>query len=793
MTPEQENNLIIVEKPWEDPTHMTIALSIFLTTLITACFSIFLVHTYSLPASKGDLAVSSLLFAGLFTFVFTRKKKIFSILLLTLLPATIILLIVGDIFHLQQGMYSFLYAIEKGMYRQLFVHKPATQLVFGRAALPFFIASVNAIIAMLNSYVIVRRKHVIISALSVAPYLILTLLIAYNPPSIILACLTIYCIVIMLIYHNRRLASRKESEQFLLIITAPVVIIALLVGVAFPKKLNYTKLARKGIHEVRHLIMNHTSPTTDFHKFAIEALRQAEYGNNHDVYDSNSPVLISFTEEGGETNLREVGQLAIEKFPVGSFVLKYNPEYDDTYPSRPRFVYLRNGTMDVYADNTWTASDESTYVEYTKYNFSGSIDKGDYLNPYRTREFEAPISSFLIKLDVDPVGYVPYYTDFFLADETHTPYHDLMNVELGTHYDGGNLLEAKGGILFPFSTYPVERGDMFSDAYLADYVNGTCLTVPDKTREAVLNSGMLPQWYLDILDGNSEMTEEQKVKAITKFVSTLHPYDENTPYPPADQDFVAWFMTESDTGFCVHYATTAVILLRMAGIPARYVTGYVSETAEMNWESTIYTTDAHSWFEFYHETYGWVLGDSTPDNGLSASFYDINGIEKAYEVDDPRNVDFVVEDYAYREYDPETENAPQTPEEASKKEILEIKTVLEKVLNISLIVVVSITGLLILIRVAYFIYWKVKFSEKDMNMRARNYYHYFDMVCKAYRGTPSERTLELAQIARFSDHTLTDEEMDELIKTGEESIKKYHDYLPASKRIKGNILKINSL
>ena len=793
MNPEQEKRFVIVEKPWEDPTPLTSVLSVFLTTLITACFSIFLVHTYSLPASKGDLFFSSLLFAGICTFIFTRKKNIFSILLLTILPAVIILLILGDVFHLQQGMYSFLYAIEKGMYRELFVHKPSTQLTFGRQAMPFFIASVNSVIAMLNSYVIIRRKHVIISALTVAPYLFLTLLVAYNPPSIILACLTIYCIVILLIYHNRRYASRKESEQFLLIITAPVVIFALLVGVAFPKKFDYTKLARKGIHQVRHLIMNHTSPTTDFHKFAIEALRQAEYGNDHQVYDPKSPVLISFSDEGGETNLREVGQLAIEKFPVGTFVLKYNPDSEGVDPLRPRFVYLRNATMDVYSENTWTASDESTFVDYTKYNFSGSIDKRDYLNEYALKGYEAPISEFLIKLDVDPSGYVPYYTDLFLANEEHTPYHSFMNVELGTHYDGGNLLEAKGGVEFPFSTYPVERGQYFSEDYLNSYVYDTCLKVPDGTKESLLNSGVLPQWYLDILNGTSQMTEEQKVKAITMFVSTIHPYDEDTPYPPADKDFVTWFMTESQTGFCVHYATTAVILLRMAGIPARYVTGYVAETQEANWESTIYTTDAHAWFEFYHETYGWVLGDATPQNGLSASFYDINGIEKAYKIEEPADSDFVVGDYAYKKNNVTGENDDMTPEEASKKEIAEINSVLEKILNISLIVVVSITGLLILLRLSYFIYWKVKFSEKDMNMRARNYYHYFDMVCKAYRGTPSERTLELAQIARFSDHTLTDEEMDELIKTGEESIKKYHDYLPVSKRLKGNILKINSL
>ena len=44
------------------------------------------------------------------------------------------------------------------------------------------------------------------------------------------------------------------------------------------------------------------------------------------------------------------------------------------------------------------------------------------------------------------------------------------------------------------------------------------------------------------------------------------------------EDFAIWFLTEADTGYCIHFATAAVVLLRAAGIPARYVDGYVVNT-----------------------------------------------------------------------------------------------------------------------------------------------------------------------------------------------------------------------
>jgi transglutaminase-like putative cysteine protease len=75
------------------------------------------------------------------------------------------------------------------------------------------------------------------------------------------------------------------------------------------------------------------------------------------------------------------------------------------------------------------------------------------------------------------------------------------------------------------------------------------------------------------------------------FVYTLAP-------PLLDRDPVDMFLFDSRHGFCEHYASAFVVLLRAAGIPARVVTGY--QGGEMNPRGNymiIRQSDAHAWAE----------------------------------------------------------------------------------------------------------------------------------------------------------------------------------------------------
>ena len=68
----------------------------------------------------------------------------------------------------------------------------------------------------------------------------------------------------------------------------------------------------------------------------------------------------------------------------------------------------------------------------------------------------------------------------------------------------------------------------------------------------------------------------------------------------------------------------------MLGIPARYVEGYNNSQSTPNNVATIYSTDAHSWFEFFDPQFGWIMGDATPGNTLAASHFNIDAVAEIY-------------------------------------------------------------------------------------------------------------------------------------------------------------------
>ncbi|MES9855718.1 MAG: DUF3488 and transglutaminase-like domain-containing protein [Sedimenticola sp.] len=86
-----------------------------------------------------------------------------------------------------------------------------------------------------------------------------------------------------------------------------------------------------------------------------------------------------------------------------------------------------------------------------------------------------------------------------------------------------------------------------------------------------------------------------------------------TLYPPlVEENPVDQFLFDSRRGFCEHYATSFVTLMRLAGIPARVVTGYQGgEVNPMGNYLIVRQSDAHAWAEVWLEGLGWVRTDPT--------------------------------------------------------------------------------------------------------------------------------------------------------------------------------------
>jgi transglutaminase-like putative cysteine protease len=90
-----------------------------------------------------------------------------------------------------------------------------------------------------------------------------------------------------------------------------------------------------------------------------------------------------------------------------------------------------------------------------------------------------------------------------------------------------------------------------------------------------------------------------------EFYYTLQP-------PSLGEDSVDEFLFDSKKGFCEHFASSFVFMLRAAGIPARVVVGYQGgefNPYEKYWLLRQY--DAHAWAEVWITGKGWVRYDPT--------------------------------------------------------------------------------------------------------------------------------------------------------------------------------------
>jgi transglutaminase-like putative cysteine protease len=126
----------------------------------------------------------------------------------------------------------------------------------------------------------------------------------------------------------------------------------------------------------------------------------------------------------------------------------------------------------------------------------------------------------------------------------------------------------------------------------------------------------LPQRVKDLavsLTGNCENNYD-KAKAIEKYLASKYPYNLDVRSTPRHRDFVDYFLFDLRQGYCSYYASAMAILARCAGLPARYVEGYILPPEPSKNDPSVYVVtnmQAHAWVEIYFEGYGWLPFEPT--------------------------------------------------------------------------------------------------------------------------------------------------------------------------------------
>ncbi|AAP09083.1 MULTISPECIES: transglutaminase TgpA family protein [Bacillus] len=192
----------------------------------------------------------------------------------------------------------------------------------------------------------------------------------------------------------------------------------------------------------------------------------------------------------------------------------------------------------------------------------------------------------------------------------------------------------------------------------------------------------LPQRVKDLAVNltNDKDNRYDKVLAIENyFTDNSFTYEStNVLFPAKSQDYVDQFLFDTKSGYCNNFSTSMIVLLRSAGIPARWVKGYTEGTLDNTLASaegadvyTIKNDNAHSWVEVYFPGYGWIPFE--PTKGFTNPYNFINNtpapISQNSEANNSNN-----EQIQQRNNEAKLKSLIENTEEASTKKVTNSKT-----------------------------------------------------------------------------------------------------------------------
>ncbi len=119
-------------------------------------------------------------------------------------------------------------------------------------------------------------------------------------------------------------------------------------------------------------------------------------------------------------------------------------------------------------------------------------------------------------------------------------------------------------------------------------------------------------------------TTAQKIEAVIRHFREHYTYS-LTMDIPEDQDKLMYFLLSGSTGYCEYFASGAAILLRLANVPTRYVTGFfVTQRGDQSGVWVARNMDAHAWAEAWDEERRcWTTVEATVQGGANTTPLDI--------------------------------------------------------------------------------------------------------------------------------------------------------------------------
>lgn len=296
-------------------------------------------------------------------------------------------------------------------------------------------------------------------------------------------------------------------------------------------------------------------------------------------------------------------------------------------------IYLKGFEGGTYQKNRWEAADDEAILE----EVARELGWQDWMNWVRRLYNNAPFEWNLnmqgqeeepLQLSVYPTRQVSqvYYTPYFGRWEN---YDRRYGGSIYSFYEQGDLRLDPEGIQPDMAEY-VRWSETLENAYL------------ERARSVYTQ---VPTQRLPRLTALCQENPQEGFEAVTAFIlDTLHSNATYTLTPglaPVNQDIVESFLFERKQGYCVHFASTAVLMYRMYGIPARYATGYLVTPENFKEENGVYRAEvtdrsAHAWVEVYLPHQGWTPIEVTSSVNQETNYGGISGSQLSQRINQMR-------------------------------------------------------------------------------------------------------------------------------------------------------------
>lgn len=299
-------------------------------------------------------------------------------------------------------------------------------------------------------------------------------------------------------------------------------------------------------------------------------------------------------------------------------------------------IYMRGFTGGIYDGDRWIEISDEDFNETVKNqwrvkkppDYSGKEllkFPYDFMNTFSGLEDKGVFQIHFKEVNGN-YAYIPYFTNIeklaggFIEikgdgitrrKKDKVTYESFLRYPL-RDYDSSVLAVYSSDMMFPSDDrYEILRS-------YKDYVQQHYLYVPAEGIDQLkkVSSELKYKLYqLSVSGGIDNM--KTAADLVRSMLSNQCNYSTKLDPLPNGKVFIEYFFFEQKKGYCIHFASTGVLMFRQMGFPSRYVTGYVVRPSDFKKDGNRYTAEipdgnAHAWAEIYDESFGWIPVETTP-------------------------------------------------------------------------------------------------------------------------------------------------------------------------------------